>query len=111
MANLFPLALAAALCASLAIAAPRDLTVSWNIDAAKPVNVTLYYESLCPGCHQFILESLIPTWEKVKNIGLMSVVLRPYGNARVCYLHRDNLIIYREIVSFSELVSLLNLGL
>ena len=81
MANLFHLALVAGLCASLAIAAPRD--VSWNIDAAKPVNVTLYYESLCYYCDIFIQNELIPVWEKVQDDNLMTVNLLPFGNGRV----------------------------
>ena len=83
MANLFHLTLSAALCATLAMAAPRDLTVSWNTNAAKPVNVTLYYETLCPYCSRFMQNQLFPVWEKVKDDDLMSVELRPYGNARV----------------------------
>ena len=91
MANLLQLALAAALCASLAIAAPRDLTVSWNTvtGAAPPVNVTYYYESLCKGCEGFIRTGMTDTWNKLKQYNMMFIELRPHGNARVSYTRRN----------------------
>ena len=48
---------------------------------AMPVNVTLYYESLCPFCRQFISEQLYPTWKTFQSTGIMFVDIIPYGNA------------------------------
>ena len=47
----------------------------------EPVLVELYYESLCPGCRQFITGMLGPTWDLMKDTGTMQVAVYPYGNA------------------------------
>ena len=47
----------------------------------KPtVDVTLYYEALCPGCMQFVETELYPTYQKLGKY--INVVLVPYGNSR-----------------------------
>ena len=47
----------------------------------SPVSVELYYESLCPGCRHFITTQLFPTFDKLKDTGIMKIKLFPYGNA------------------------------
>ncbi|KAF4086489.1 hypothetical protein AMELA_G00106990 [Ameiurus melas] len=48
--------------------------------SADPVTVSLYYESLCPGCRQFLVLQLMPTFIMLNDI--MNVELVPYGNAQ-----------------------------
>lgn len=59
-------------------------TDSNTVDAA-PVTVSLYYESLCPGCKQVILQQLYPTYQSLRGTGILKINLVPYGNARQRY--------------------------
>lgn len=45
----------------------------------KKVNVTVFYEVLCPDSRSFVLRQLSPTWEKVPDI--MDIHYRPFGKA------------------------------
>merc|ERR550519_327810 len=47
----------------------------------SPVLVELYYESLCPGCKHFITTMLYPTFDKLKDTGIIKIAMYPYGNA------------------------------
>jgi len=46
-----------------------------------PVLVELYYESLCPGCRNFISTMIYPTFDKLRDTGIVKFGLYPYGNA------------------------------
>ncbi|MCI4383591.1 hypothetical protein PGIGA_G00028250 [Pangasianodon gigas] len=48
--------------------------------SVPPVEVAVYYESLCPGCRTFLTGQLFPTWTMLRDI--MRVHLVPYGNAK-----------------------------
>lgn len=47
------------------------------------VNFTLYYETLCPDCRQFMTTELYKAYQSVLDIVNITVV--PYGNARETY--------------------------
>jgi len=48
-------------------------------EEGKKVNVTVFYEVLCPDSRAFVLRQLSPTWEKVPDI--MDIHYRPFGKA------------------------------
>ncbi|XP_052761475.1 gamma-interferon-inducible lysosomal thiol reductase-like [Mya arenaria] len=48
---------------------------------APPVNLTLYFESLCPDCKNFFATQLYDTWEAL-GTDVLNLTLVPYGNAR-----------------------------
>lgn len=47
----------------------------------QKVNVTVFYEVLCPDSRHFVLRQLYPTWEKVPEI--MDINYRPFGKAYI----------------------------
>lgn len=53
-----------------------------SIVTATPVTVTLYFESLCPGCRQFINTQAYPAYQKLANTGILDLKFVPYGNAQ-----------------------------
>uniref|UniRef100_A0A8C3HGF5 Gamma-interferon-inducible lysosomal thiol reductase n=1 Tax=Chrysemys picta bellii TaxID=8478 RepID=A0A8C3HGF5_CHRPI len=82
---------------------PRLLCSSWKIavacqveklcpkfyhhpQAANPVSLSLYYESLCPACRNFLVTQLFPTWVMLSDI--MDITLVPYGNAQTCLMYQ-----------------------
>ena len=50
---------------------------------ADPVKITLYYESFCGGCREFINTQWYPTYQKLNGTGILELELVPFGNARV----------------------------
>lgn len=55
--------------------------LSWNPADGEPLNLTLYYEGLCPDCHEFILGQLWPTFGKLEEY--LELDLVPFGNAHM----------------------------
>lgn len=49
--------------------------------SAGAVTIELYYESLCPGCRNFITTSLYHAWKTLRQTGIMDIKMYPYGNA------------------------------
>nr|XP_039269319.1 gamma-interferon-inducible lysosomal thiol reductase-like isoform X1 [Styela clava] len=49
---------------------------------AQPVMLDLYFESLCPGCRQFITKMLYPTWKQFLDTKILKIQLYSYGNAK-----------------------------
>lgn len=49
--------------------------------------ISVYYESICPDSRRFILNQLIPTYEKLNQH--LDIDLIPFGNANVSYPNHD----------------------
>ncbi|CAG2167806.1 unnamed protein product [Oppiella nova] len=49
--------------------------------------ISVYYESICPDSRRFILNQLIPTYEKLSPY--VDIDLIPFGNANVSYPNHD----------------------
>ena len=57
-------------------------------DEMKPIEVGVYFESLCPDSEKFITEQLYPTFKKLYGKKVFNLELIPYGNAKVCILNQ-----------------------
>lgn len=53
-----------------------------NILDAPPVNVSFYYESLCPGCRGVWASQVTPTFHALAESGIVNFEFVPYGNAQ-----------------------------
>lgn len=53
-----------------------------TVKAAPAVNVSFYYESLCPGCRGVWADQLYPTFQALGGSGIVNFEFVPYGNAR-----------------------------
>lgn len=49
---------------------------------APPVNVSFYYESLCPGCKEVWADQLFSTYTKLASSGIVNFEIVPFGNAQ-----------------------------
>ncbi|XP_046548842.1 gamma-interferon-inducible lysosomal thiol reductase-like isoform X1 [Haliotis rubra] len=64
----------------LAAAAPC-LDCVEDTTSAEPVDLVLYYESMCPYCRKFITTQLYPAFTALPS-SVLNLTIVPYGNAR-----------------------------
>ena len=64
------------------------------------MNVTVFYEVLCPDSRHFILRQLFPTWQKVSE--LMEIDYRPFGKATVSKSIIDDIQFSNQIKNFKN---------
>nr|CAI5824769.1 unnamed protein product [Callosobruchus analis] len=60
------------------------LSVLGFSQAADKLKVSLYYETLCPGCNYFIQNELYPVYSQFEEYLFLEMV--PFGNAEVSFL-------------------------
>ncbi|KAI4353053.1 hypothetical protein L6164_002031 [Bauhinia variegata] len=56
-----------------------------NLGYNEKVNVSLYYETLCPGCEHFIVNDLANLFKMKDLMAIINLHLVPYGNAKMDY--------------------------
>ncbi|XP_065070124.1 gamma-interferon-inducible lysosomal thiol reductase-like [Rhopilema esculentum] len=60
----------------------HNATPSIQSKLPAPVDVAVYFESLCPDSIKFIIEQLYPTYQKLYGKHIFKVDLVPYGNVK-----------------------------
>ncbi|XP_054161412.1 gamma-interferon-inducible lysosomal thiol reductase-like [Oppia nitens] len=53
---------------SLTITTIQSTNSTGSIDSSSNINLTVYYESLCPDCQRFIGQQLVPTYQSIGQI-------------------------------------------
>ncbi|XP_007489287.1 gamma-interferon-inducible lysosomal thiol reductase [Monodelphis domestica] len=62
----------------------KRCSARWRNTNSRPVSVEVYYETLCPGCREFVVMDLFPVWVLVGD-SVLNVTLVPFGNAKESY--------------------------
>ena len=60
-----------------------DASLNNQVSAGGKVNFTVYYETLCPDCKEFISDQVFKAYQQVSSI--MNLTMVPYGNAKVVF--------------------------